>query len=749
MDKLKPLPELQHFSGLSALVFEKDNLKKSNRERQDRFEEIFGFYNGDPLMTEEDADDENLEDITNRLIGYKNLEKVETRFYGMWSTSNKFIDVKVVGEEINDIDKDRFGKTVNQSINKAMRKSTRFGAFFRSLVGELAVGGRAACIHKEDSDWCPSVAPKILVPDSAGTDASELPYVIAPKELTEMQLETLRKDSSAEVNDVVIGQLIETIKDHIEGDDRTLNDESENENRSANNTDKGSEEGNKTTANLWYYYEPRFDEDSGSKVVDLLIFTEDFRSIRSEDDTTSSFEWVAYYDGWYDSVPEWMHLVVLDATIGGQKSFATAKGIAEITYNSDMDSEDLMNRIITGEKMRAVPRFKEGDGSSEDALLGWNPHESSMVPRGIEEFKFQSNTGGLGLPLSFLRSNSATQSGGDISNSGRGGELRTQSVQRESTNQASLSSKVADLHKSLEVIAQEIVRRFFVGDIEGGSPGYEEIMWFRSQVKKEEGLDLKYLAKQSYGFFENIEVSVVRSSISGESDQDLAVARELMSNIGNYPSAVRPFIVNRFTTLITADPDFADQLVDLLPKVVSAQRVTAESEFEHIKRDSLIEEVVPLGADDVHLEHAGTHMKHLRIIINISNVRPWTREDATFFAAMQLHTQQHITELIQNGATRADGEIVNQEFAQLVAAGDDLTTEAIERERQEQGQAGGLDFDQEMKTREADRKDRELQIKALDTQSTIEQRTNRQDSIKRKGDQSFLIQKAKLEREGQ
>lgn len=120
--------------------------------------------------------------------------------------------------------------------------------------------------------------------------------------------------------------------------------------------------------------------------------------------------------------------------------------------------------------MAAIPRFQEGDSSNEDALLGWNMEDSTTVPKGITEFRFGGNTGGLRDPLSLLQQNSSRQSGAGHSNTGRDGELRTQSLERQSNSQATNSSRIADLFKSYKIIAHEMVRRFFVGKIDGGSP---------------------------------------------------------------------------------------------------------------------------------------------------------------------------------------------------------------------------------------------------------------------------------------
>jgi hypothetical protein len=535
---------IKKFKSLTELFFEKDNLRRRHDEWMTRQMELRDFYNGRPIEPEADNDREDdaseteIDLMTNRLIGYSNMQVVQSRIYAMWATGNKLIDVNIHDEELTIEERESQSEWVNKWLNKAIFQTSRFGAFWRGVSGEIALAGRVPAIFKEDADWCPSIAPKLLLPDDIGTDASGLTYALAPKELTYTQLENLLDDEGEEseeddegdsddvkVNNDVIKQLMATIDHQITGNDTQMNVASEKEKMESSDSDS-CDTSNRTTANVWYYYEVRYDEEKKSKVVDLLIASDEFRNQEGDGESTSqgsesknTQEWVAFYPAYYSSPYECLHLIVSDASIGGDKTFANAKGIAEITYGADLDSEELLDRIVEGEKMRAVPRFQEGAEANDESMLGWDPSDTSLVPQGLQEFRFQGNTGGLNNPLGLLQNISARQSGGAVSNSERGGELRQQSVERQSLSRSSANVQTSDLFKSLEILAYEMVRRFFVGETEGGSPGYEEIMWFRHKMKQRRGgdVDLKRLAEQVFGFYEHIDVKVARSSSTARS----------------------------------------------------------------------------------------------------------------------------------------------------------------------------------------------------------------------------------------
>jgi hypothetical protein len=584
-------------------------------------------------------------------------------------------------------------------------------------------------------------------------------YAFAPRELSLMELQEIVDDSEEDLSDedreidealgnaskVVINKplikkIIKQIKKNITQNCSDSVGDKEPEDRKATNTD-GFLTGNKTRANVWYYYELRFDKEEKSKVVDMTIFTDNF--VANDDGGRAKI--IAHFPAFYKRPSEWMHLFVIDASIGGEKKFSGAKGVCEIKYNSDIDAEVLMNRWFDGEKLRAVPRFQDNGNGSREGLMGWDPVADPIVPSNLVPFSFPNGGGGLSNPMALLQQNSASISGSGYSNSGRDQQLRAQAVRQEGNDHATHSSRVADSYKSLDILLREVVRRFLVGKVDPGSPGYEEIMWFRYKLKQK-GIKRKELAVEKFGFFENIKVKCVRSSLSGESDIDLAAAELLMQNIGNYPAAVRPFIIRRFTTLITHDPEFAEKLNEVLPKITSAQRVTAESEFEQIARDATLGIKTPMGADDVHQDHMPIHLKQLAVIIRRGDLRPWTREDAATYAALQEHTQLHLTELLQNKSTVSEGQVYAQEMSKLASIGDGLLKD-LEASEAEAGGASAIQLEQELKIAEAKRKDRELSIKEADIASTMKQRETRQEQVGRKADQDFLLKKEKLDRD--
>lgn len=742
------------FSSITELIYEKDSVRKKHQERKEREEVVADFYNGKPIMSEAEADESQLGDITNHLLGYQSMQQIETRLYSIWSTSNKLIDVNITeGEDADQIERDT--DLVNEYLNRAIYSTPRFGNFWRAVCGELALHGRAACLYKDDNDWCPAVEPMLMLPDSAGSQASEVPYAFLPRDMSISDLKHLMEhaddkkeeltDKEREIdavfgggykiNSKAIQTLIDTIEENIKSDNNDSNPDRDKSRRKRTDTDE-VDRGDKTTLLVWYYYELRFDEEAEQTVVDVTVFTDTPNASGSE----PNHKILAYLPGFYERPEAWMHLITMDASIGGNKLFSTAKGIAEISYNSDIDAEELFNQLIEGEKIRAIPRMQETEASNTEELLGWDLHNDTLVPKSLTPVRLEGSSNLAGA-LNLMQRNSSSITGSGISNTGRGQELRQQAVERQSNNAATQTSRTSDIFKNLDILCQEVYLKFCIHDVTDGGPGSQQVKWFRYKMKKL-GVDIETLAERKFGFFENVKVRAVRSSSSGENDEDFRTAQLLMDNLGNYPAAVRPIIIRRLTTLITHDPEFADRLTEVLPKIQSAQRVTAESEFEQIARDASLGLETPIGADDIHQEHAATHIKHLMVIVQRAEFQPWTRQDATHFGGMQLHTQLHLDELLQNNTTVAEGQALLQQFNQIVSTADGLLADLNARE-EEEARGGAVNAAE----RELQLKEREQARKEADTQSTIDQREQRQNGIDRKADQDFTLRASKEQRE--
>ena len=757
----------QNFEDLIELIHEKDQLLSNHSDRFEREDIVRGLYNGLTIMSEDEADDENVGEITNHLIGYKNLIPLETRIYGIYSNTDALLSLKV---DTDDPEFDyKAGVDLSKLINKAIYMRGRFGAFWKSVAGEISISGKAPSTYDEDGDWCPQINPKILLPDGTGSSVETLTYAFLPKELdlhflrklkrtakkVNEEAEDLGVDVESSIDIAAVNQVIDVVRSNIKSSGTvTLSENDESQYRKSID-DTESSCISKTTVNAWYYYEVRFDAEAKKKVVDVTLFTEETTlstGIENQESNPKSNKQepvvLAEWKGAFDSPSQWLHCIIVDASIGGDARFSTAKGIGEMSYNSDVSVEELFNLKMDGDKIRAMPKVKVKEGGNPDSMLGWDIRRDSVVPDAAEEFNFKNSGNDTSEALAFLMQNSSSITGGSHSNTGRDQEKRVQALGRQANASLVSTVKISDVYKALEVLVQEMVRRFFVGDIDEGATGYDEIAWFRDRANSM-GYDLEQLAKTSFGFFDHLTVTISKAAGSGDIDTDQQNAITLMNQIQHYEPAARSRILYRFTLAMTGDSDFADSVVNVSEVVINQQRVVAENEFDTIVRRARLGREIPVGDADVHQIHIPVHLEDMASLIALADTREWTVDELLQFTGMQTHVTEHIQILLSNPATNAEGAQFTQQLQQIVASGDAIASDLNERQAEQDDLTLMERAELELKVAESNRKDRELALKEKEQQDLSDNRKARQAGIDRKGNFDMVTAATKLQQDQQ
>lgn len=698
----------EFFDDICDLVSEKDILLEQNLVRRERLKLVRQFYNGLATMSDAEAEEEGRTEITNHMMGYRNIQQIETQNYSIYTSSNTLADITV------DTDNPELDYTLStiltQVINQAIYSKGKFGNLWRSVSGELPLASVAPLVFDSKQGWCPRMAPNMLFPKGTGYLAEDVTYAFAPRELTLADLKQLSQavkgETSRFINKGKIDDMIEALKEQVRLDSSEAKSSRQDDSEfgsSVTDADNLVSRERKTTLNAWYFYEVKHDENGS--YVSSTLFTERTQIGKVE----LGEEVIAYREKAYDTPESWLHFIVSDSEIGGVKTVDTAKGIAELNYNSDADREELLNLVIEGSKERAKPKYKMSQGASIDSILEWNPQEDSLVPEGIDEFTMRSSSNDLLAPFGILGQGAAQNSAGSVSNVGRGGENRNQTLERQRNTGVVINNRIADVYKSLDILLAEIVYRFLVAKVRPGTEGYQDIMWVRTcldqKIKQVHGIDYKELAKKYYGRFKYLNVKAIRAIGDGSREQELDTAEWLMSQLGNYDPNVRPYIIHRATTAVTRDPDLADFVVRKPQIILNTQKVIAENEFDTIRRRAAAGMRISPSPDDIHQDHLPVHILDLETMVASHQARPWDNLDVLQFAAMVDHVGEHLQILLGNKTTNNEAKQFTQRLQQVVQAAQAIVKDVDERDNVNQDLTPKEQADIELRTAE-------LQLKA-------------------------------------
>jgi hypothetical protein len=324
-----------------------------------------------------------------------------------------------------------------------------------------------------------------------------------------------------------------------------------------------------------------------------------------------------------------------------------------------------------------------------------------------------------------LSQNSAGMSGGAVSNNGAGGELRQQAVERQQNTAMLQTNRVSEAYNHLESILETVVWRILAGPAKPGSDGYREIMWIRSELERY-GIDGKKLAARKFGRFQYIRVRARRSIGNGDRTQQLETSDWLMQNIQAYEPQARPMVIHQATMLRTQDPDMADSLTKIPKAIINAQKITAENEYDTIKRRAALGQTLPVAQDDIHQDHIPVHLLDMQAHIAQHSIRPWDKLDVLSFAGLVEHVGEHLKTLLGSDITNAEGKVFLQDYQNITQAAQAIVAEVEQAQGSEQNQLTPKEqADIQLKQAQLELDARKLGIKVEDTQKLWQNRETR------------------------
>jgi hypothetical protein len=330
--------------------------------------------------------------------------------------------------------------------------------------------------------------------------------------------------------------------------------------------------------------------------------------------------------------------------------------------------------------------------------------------------EFRGNSQGLMTPFSLLRQNAAGLASSSVANSGRGGELRQQALERQENSSQLIGNRLAESYNHMESILETLVWRLLAGDVKPGTEGYHETMWVRAYLDRYD-IPYKDLAKREHNRFQYIRVRAKRVIGNGDSQQRVETADWLMNNIMNYAPATRPLVVQQATALRTQDPDLAEYLVKVPQAILNAQKITAENEYSTIERRAALGQTIPIAPDDIHQDHIPVHMVDMQAMVAMAQMRPWDKLDVLQFAGLAEHTGEHLQVLMSNPLTNPEAKSFLKDYQNIVASAQSVVQEVEERLGSEQGQLTAREqAEVELKTADLQLKAQALGLKIEDTQ---------------------------------
>lgn len=668
----------EYFENATELAQAREDAWENVRDRRDRLGIVRKFTNMMNTLSEEEAKQLNRTEIVNHGLTHRDMLQNETQLTSMVTVTNSLLEVIVDTDnpEQDLVTSQRISQAINENV---IHHKGRFANLWRKIAGEIVIAGGCPVVFPQKYGWLPTPSPDMYFPRNTSLDSEEVPYAFQSVELGVMDLKNLREAVGGEKGKHIavdnIDKLIKAIEEQIGENSK----KSSNDFGIAQSVRQNDLFDRQITISACWYYEIKTVEKSSDQYVSATLFIDNVQGIelKSKSEDASAHCIVAYFDKAYENASDWLHMVTVDSEIGGVKTTDTLRGVAEMSYASGAEMEELLNLIIEGDKARAKPKWKLTDGADPEEVLKWNSVSDAFVPQGIEEMQIRNNSASLMTPFSLLSQNAAGLATSDTANSGRGGELRQQAVERQKNSVMLQTNRVSEAYNHLESILETVVWRLLAGDTKPGTAGYRETMRVREKLEVY-GIDYKKLADRKYGKFTWLRIRVKRTIGNGDRQQQLETADWMMANRMSVEPIARPVLIQQAFLLRTQDPDLAESLVKVPKAVINAQKITAENEYDTIRRRAALGQILPVAQDDIHQDHIPIHLLDMQAHVAAHSIRPWDKLDIIAFAGLVEHTGQHIQTIMADPVTASEAKLFLQDYQQISESAQAIVAEIEE-----------------------------------------------------------------------
>lgn len=682
------------FDSVDEVVRAQENDWGNVKERRERLSIVRRFTNMMSTLTEEEAKKMNRTEITNHGLTYYNMVQQEAQYVSMVSMTNAICEVVV---DTDNPEQDAITSLrVSEAVNKfALHRKGKFLNFWRKVAGEVVIQGGVPVTMPEKYGWLPKVRIDMFFPTETDLDAENIPYAFDPVELTLYDLEKYQKSfesrGSRFINGKAVSKLIKKIKEQI-NDQFKYGPSSESLEVTRSIRDRRLTKERATTITGYWFYEVRTSGADQYVSATLLVDTVSGIDLPNDGSLDRAYM-IAHIEKAYANADDWLHNVFVDSEIGGVKNMDSLKGVAEMTYPSNVDIEELFNLVLEGDKMRARPKVRLTNGADPKKVLAWDMMRDTFAPEGVEEMPFKGSSQQLLTPMSFLQQVSAAMSTSHVSNGPQGGELRQQAVERQQNNATLQANRVTEAYNHLESILEIVVYRLLAGPTKPGAEGYRETQCVRNHLKKY-GIDGKALAEREYGTFKHIRIRAKRTIGNGDLQQQIATSDWLMTNSSSFSPAVRPTVLRTAVALRTQDPDLAENLVKVPSSIINNQRIVAENEYDTIRRRAALGQVLPTGDTDIDHNHVETHLIDMQAHVATDQFQPWTMLDVLTFAGAVEHVGLHLRNMQENPASAAEAKLYIQNYQQIVQSAQPVVQRVEEDNGSEQSKLSPKEQDE-------------------------------------------------------
>lgn len=670
----------------AAMLAEISLMRRAESDRREDRATVSAFFNGQPPITDAEAEAQGLTMNVNHLFGYTELRDLRDQLVSLHTKPAKRVEIE--------LDSAPNGKRLDWSLkaslhaSEVLSKNRSFKGQYVGAAGDATMHGEAVFFYGTTSNPCPKQVPlsRLLVSDGAPTDAQALTHFAIEDILEPYQLATVyRKRFKYWKSDAVRLALKAFYKDaHNPGEDQDAENWEELEYRRQENSSMSVR---RRGIPVVYFFQQRLDEDGPPYDLTILRKWPDANS--KEDAAKADASVLFERERMYPRASCAIHPFFVDCILGGSAKWHRVMGVGTLNYQLNVATELLINRGMQATWEATQNLWVAKDAATRENIQKILVRHNGVIPENVEllQQRYQPNFAGVLEMIQFFRQQGGRNARGPTLNQGDKNDLlEVQAIADQNRTASQTNMAAGEWYDHYDGLCEEDVARLANPFIEPREQGYSMVMDFQSRMERE-GIPLYWIQPH------NIRVRATRLIGDGLRSKELAAAQGLEASRQFLAPEVQPLANRLILALRTDNYRLAEEMVpqEQKPDTNQIHRALGENAIMLTQPD-------PLGPmeDDIDEVHAPAHMKALEHLI-MKGVQDqqtsFTEEQAQSFKNIGGHTLAHIqrieakAEPNKNDHNRQLARALTDQLNQYAALGEKLVNNMQQQQEAQQQQS--------------------------------------------------------------
>lgn len=635
------------FKNVENIMSEISDMEKDELNRREDRATVSRFFNGQPPLSQKQADAMGLRVNVNNLFGYTDLAAAKDQTVALYTKPPRLFNVEM--DFAPTANKYVWEQCLTRAFNRIVKKGNRMRMPYEGVAGDASMHGEGTFFFPDPLTPYPRQLPlsKRLIPSRASADPEELSYFAIDTHLSIHKIDYHIRNESPGWN---LKNLRTLRKQIFEKQDKAgwsaaamqaVNSMNPEDVEYARQGCAPLDRLCRFEIPVYYFYQS--DSERDGRPLDLSIICK----LAKDSDPKMSGGGLTLFEeeDYYSAVREAIQPFFMDCILGGSPEWHRVKGMGHLNYSLAWHIELLVSRMLQGTMESTMEIFSAGDGANREDLEKILLRHNGILPEHVSLLgnRRQFDFNGILSVLNVVRQAAAKNTQSAISNTGdqSSDELEVQAMFRQGQISAQQSSRQSNWYDHWGRLGETMLSRFTSPFVDSDCEFYSDINDFQSELRRH-GVPLYYCQPH------NVRVTAYKITGDGNELKANRFAAFAMQNIAMFPAGSQQMIKRIVTGIMADDYELAETLVPTEDKPDADQMRVADGE----NNTCIVQGRPPQIADtDIDETHVAVHFQGIGSLLQQAQANQETFEPAQVqaFKALGAHAIAHIQRMDSMG----------------------------------------------------------------------------------------------------